>query len=48
MVMANDSTNSMRSSAMSDVFIVLFIFLVHFGMVIFKVILVCITFACLL
>ena len=48
MVMANDSTNSMRSSAMPDVFIVLFIFLVHFRMVIFKVILVYITFACLL
>jgi len=29
MAMANDSTNSMRRTAMSDVFIVLFTFLVH-------------------
>ena len=29
MAMANDSTNSVRSSGMSDVFIVLFTFLAH-------------------
>ena len=34
MSMANDSTNSMKSSAMSDVFIVLFTFLVYFAKVI--------------
>ena len=30
--MANDSTDSMRSSAMSDVFILLFTFLAHFSL----------------
>ena len=45
MVMANDSTNSMRSSAMSDVFVVFFTFLAHFWLVI---ILVHTTFVCVL
>ena len=46
MEMANDSTNSMGSSGMFDVYIVLFTFLAHFWL--FAVILVHTTFACLL
>jgi len=54
MVMVNDSTNSMRSSAISNVFIVLFTFLAHgyshkwSPLVICKVILVHTTVMCLL
>ena len=36
MAVTNDSTNSVRGSAMSDAFIVLFTFLAHFWMVICK------------
>ena len=46
MAMANDSTNSMGSSGMFDVYIVLFTFLAHFWL--FAVILVHTTFTCLL
>ena len=46
--MAMVNASSMRSSAMSDVFTVLFTFLVHFWLVIYKVILVHTTFTCLL